>query len=256
MHDIYTSYINELKQLTIIFNTKNIETYINKFIIYYSNQSPKQTHLDILGIIIRYIYNLKYDLKNGLKLDKYTKKSITNKTILFIIKTIVNHNDKTLITWFFDNCKEIYKNQKKVLEFYIDYISNTNFLYDKLLFILDYYTIDPIFSNTYIKICKTGNLEALKLLGKPSQWTLNESLWNVCKFGHLHICKYLIDLGANIHYQNDFCILTACIYNQKHIIIYLLNLGIHLNSSFNNIKLIEYAKFYKYNDIIIYLEEQ
>ncbi|ARF10851.1 ankyrin repeat protein [Hokovirus HKV1] len=280
-------YFVKLKELNVGNNKQLVEKYIDAFKLYFvhnkktivnnigdssnssvSNSSVSNSEVvytdeetrEITMLILDYVFTKSQDPEDCHSMKKI-KKLALSKSLWFLIEYNTTTNNHNNMICLFNKCKE-YKFKKKVSKILYKYISHIcnnkkdDYLHDKLKFLLKYYKFGKHYCVPFIKICKLGNLNILKLFNKPNQLTLNDGLWNAAKHGHLHIVDYLIHIGANIRYQNNFVLLTALLNNHKHIIEYLLNKGLPVNLKFSNISLIDYAKFYNFHDIVELLEEK
>ncbi len=75
----------------------------------------------------------------------------------------------------------------------------------------------------------------------------NKALKEACEHGHLPVVKYLLEMGADIHFKNDFCLFLAIKFKHISVVEFLIEKGsnIHLDSlkqsiASGNLNLVKY----------------
>lgn len=83
---------------------------------------------------------------------------------------------------------------------------------------------------THIKFLEEINLEQLRL-------SANRLFIIACANGYLELIAYFLNLGADIHYENNLALTTACYFGHLNVVEYLLD-NINLNNITENLLLI------------------
>lgn len=111
-----------------------------------------------------------------------------------------------------------------------------------LALLLEGFTLKEILSSeNYLKkkylLLKLSGLAKLKsknILDYIDQDALNEALYNSANYEYLELIKYLVEQGANIHFNNDEAIMWSAHFGHLKIVKYLVSKGanIYANNSF------------------------
>lgn len=109
--------------------------------------------------------------------------------------------------------------------------------------------------NKLIKSAKENDLENLIYLTKKIKdvKVYNQALLQSCQSGNLNIVKYLIKIGADIHFQDEFPLMISITNNDLDMVKYLVESGADIHYD-NESPLIESCS-YGYIDIVVLLLE-
>jgi len=115
-----------------------------------------------------------------------------------------------------------------------------------------YFKVD---NQKFIRQAQKGNLELVKIyiqLGADIHTEDDYALQLASRHGHLKVVKYLIKQGANIHANNDYALRLAAQYGNLSVVKYLVKHGanVHARSNLalmwaienNCTKVVEYLK--------------
>ena len=124
-------------------------------------------------------------------------------------------------------------------------------------------------STLFFDACKSGDLNLIKLLiihktskklnshfskQLHSSTSINKGLIEAIRYGHLEVVKYLVLMGANIHYANDYAICLSSERGHLEIVKYLITKGANFRA--NDDVAIRYAAEKGHLEVVKYLHIQ
>jgi hypothetical protein len=94
----------------------------------------------------------------------------------------------------------------------------------------DYYSdnlYNTMFESDIMEACSKYDVQYVKNIYNPikDRQYLDLMLYNSCLYNNIEVCEWLLDIGADIHYKQDYCLRIACKYGFLDLIDILLKRG-------------------------------
>ena len=138
--------------------------------------------------------------------------------------------------------------------------------YDSMLQLAEIFPDEPIplerlnITRALYFCCGLGDISVLKWLVKNNpnllitKETSSIALTSVCSNEHLHMLKYLVEQGIDIHIDNEAALITSCSVGHLESVKYLVELGANVKAKKS--KALKVAIESNHKDVVEYLIEK
>lgn len=285
--DVFKWICDEIKIYDINLNLKLFQI---EYICQYGKASMIEYLIDTIGLKIELFSNellLVALIQGNLNVLQYLISQGMNAQNQDALKYAIKRDKFECFKLLYDNfidkqnvnimciCQAIIKNNLQVIEYIIEMEPNLvnnieiyNDIYRQICFsdmynLLEYFLNLNNYSMTHLDLALSSSIrynnysfiKHLVNLGANINdvININEALIIACRVNRTNCLKFYIELGADIHYQNDQALITACEEGNVDIVKYLLDLGLDVNT--RNTQSLIMACRYGYIDIVKCLVE-